>query len=87
MTVGFTNSSWVRIGESNLGFGIKRYQADANDTPIWRLQISYPSRSNVVDMDASVHELREIQRFCERAIATLLTDGERAGKEQAEEAA
>lgn len=86
MTAGFTNATWSRIGESNLGFGIKRYQAGTEDTPLWRLQISYPDRSNIVDIDASVQHLREIQRFCERAIGILLTDGERVSKEQAEKA-
>jgi hypothetical protein len=73
---GQTNGSWSRIGDNALGFGLKRYAADEHNV-LWRLQITRQPNDKVVELDANVKDLREIARWCEKAIEMVTSDGGR----------
>lgn len=76
MTNSVCNGSWQRIGDNALGFGIDRYR-NHDDKPLWRFRVTRHGNDPLVEVDASLSGLREIQRWCDRAIKLLQTDGGR----------
>lgn len=82
-----TNGSWSRIGDLQFGLALKRYSTgsngtstNANDTILWRMEVTRgPGRGSdvLLDLDATVKDLREMQRWCEKAIETVQSDGGR----------
>lgn len=82
-----TNGNWSRIGDLQLGFGLKRFSTGSptaltvplGEMVLWRLQISRgPGAHDVmVDVDATQSDLNAIKRWCDKAIETLQTDGGR----------
>jgi hypothetical protein len=89
-----TNGNWSRIGDLQLGFGMKRFSNGDNaasspshgESVLWRLQISRgPSAHDVlVDVDALQTDLIAIKNWCDKALKTLQTDGGRTGQPSAE---
>lgn len=73
---GVTTGNWTRIGDNALGFGVKRFE-DGDKNPLWRLQITKHHSEVVIDVDCHASDLREIIRFCERAMNDLASDGGR----------
>lgn len=71
-----TSGSWSRIGDNALGLGIRRFE-DSDKKPLWRFQVTKNASEPVIDIDCRASDLREVMRFCEKAIAELATDGGR----------
>lgn len=85
MSKSITNGSWSRIGDQALGFGLQRYTngSGTSERVLWRLEITGHPNRKLVELDASVSDLRDIARWCEKAVEMLQSDGGRNVEEAA----
>jgi len=82
-----TNNYHSRINDHRLSLGLARYSDGKQDTyhqedSFWRLIVSLDCGSKrLTAIDVTVSDLVAIKSFCDRAIETLNTDGDRAPKD------
>ncbi len=75
-----TNSYHSRINDHALSFGMERYSTGQKDTDdyLWKLVVSEHCGSRKLqELEVSVQDLMCLRNFCNRAIETLKTDGDR----------
>ena len=71
-----TNGTATRFNDTPLSFGIERFAS--TDRALWRFRVMrYINNNPLIEIDADLATLREMQRFIEKAIETVTSDGGR----------
>lgn len=78
--MGQTNGQSTRFGDTALAFGVERLSN--TERSIWRFKVMrYIGNNVLLEIDADPAVLREAQRFIEKAIEIVESDGGRKGKQ------
>ncbi len=79
----FDSGSAQRFGNTPLAFGLTRFEAKnyGESRAKWFFSVQrYIGRDTLIEIEIDPKVLREMQRFIERAIETVATDGRRTEK-------
>ena len=82
-----TNCFHSRINDHKLSFGMVRYSDGKTDTyhkedVIWRMIVSnFCGSEKLAAIDVTISDLVKIKSFCDEAINTLKSDGNREAEE------